>query len=219
MSTFFNKLDQYVGTGFDRGDIRAVVRRCYFFDFDGYPVRIWQGHGRLHTEDGNVWLGTQDGAGNDLLQPPRITDGRDGTSPTYEFALSLVDLPGQPARQTYDALKADQALVRDRPLTIYYALFEVGEGLRPTTPIEFFKELTMQATRFEERPELNGTSLLLRYRATVIAKDGNSGRSSVPGGTYNPSVQRARARQLGLTFDDKGCDFVAGLADRTYQLP
>ena len=215
LSAFYQKLDEWIGTGTDKQDIRAVVRRCWFFDFDGYPIRVWQGQGRLHTEDGNSWLGTFDGKGNTLLRTPRISDGRDGTAPTYEFTLSIIDTPGLPAQEAYDALKSEQSRVRDRTITGYYALFENGEGLRPNTPLEFFKELTMLSSRFEEKLELDGTSLVRRYSVTIIAKDGNSGRSNIPGGTYSDTVQKWRAAQLGVV-NDRGCEFVAGLADRTY---
>lgn len=219
MSDFYDRLDEIIGTSDSLTDIKAVVRQCWFFDFDGYPLRVWMGQGRLHTEDGNTWLGTMDGAGRSLLTPPRISDGRDGTAPTYEFKISLVDMPGFSAMAAYDAMKAEQWRVNGRPLLSWYALFQVNEGLRPNTPLEFFKELTMQSSRFEESLELDGTSMVRRYSVTVVAKDGNSGRSSVPGGTYSPTVQRARARQLGVEFDDLGCDFVASLSDRTYQIP
>jgi hypothetical protein len=52
----------------------------------------------------------------------------------------------------------------------------------------------------------------------VFSKDGNSGRSQVPNGTYSPSVQRDRAERLGVN-EDKGCDFVGALSDRTYVFP
>lgn len=219
MSEFYDRLDEIIGTSDSLTEIRAMVRDCIFFDFDGYPLRVWIGQGRLHTSDDNTWLGCMDANGRSLLQMPRISDGRDGTAPTYEFGILLVDTPNASAQEMYDAMKAEQWRVNGQPLTIYKALFQIGEGLRPNTPLEFFKDLTMQSSRFDEKLEMDGTSVVLRYRVTVVAKDGNSGRSNVPGGTYSPSVQRARGRQLGLAYDDKGCDFIASLADRTYQVP
>lgn len=219
MSDFYTLLDEIIGTSDSIAEIRAMVRQCWFFDFDGYPLRVWIGQGKLHTSDGNKWLGSMDANSRSLLQTPRISDGRDGTAPTYEFTILLVDTPGVSAQEMYDAMKAEQWRVNGRPLTGYHALFQIGEGLRPNTPLEFFKDLTMQSSRFDEKLEMDGTSVVRRYSVTVVAKDGNSGRSSVPGGTYSPSVQRARARQFGIEFDDKACDFVASLADKTYQIP
>jgi hypothetical protein len=219
VSLFYDRLDEIIGATDSQSEIRAMVRQCWFFDFDGYPLRVWIGQGKLHTSDSNTWLGSMNGNGQSLLQPPRISDGRDGTAPTYDFKILLVDTPGARAQEMYDAIKAEQWRVNERPLTGYHALFQVGEGLRPNTPLEFFKELTMQSVLFDESLDMEGTSIVRRYSVTVIAKDGNAGRSNVPGGTYSPSVQRARARQLGLDYDDKGCDFVASLSDRTYQIP
>jgi hypothetical protein len=212
MSLFEDRLNDYLGGVDDATDIRAVVRRCWFYDFDGIPTRIWQGKGKLYTSDGNEWLGTIDANGNDVHQTPRLSDGRDGTAPTYEFRFGYID------RDTYEALKSDQALVAGRPLVCYLALFRNGEGLRPETPIDFFKELTMQSTKFEERLVLEGTSMVRRYLVTVIAKDGNSGRSSIPGRSYADTHQKRYARELGVELD-RGAEFLAGLANRTYKVP
>jgi len=219
VSLFYERLDEIIGTSDSLTEIRAMVRQCWYFDFNGYPLRVWIGQGKLHTEDGNTWLGSMDANGRSLLQTPRMSDGRDGTAPTYEFGILLVDTPSASAQEMYDAMKAEQWRVNGRAMTGYHALFQVGEGLRPDTPLEFFKELTMQSSRFDEKLESDGTSLVRRYSVTVVAKDGNSGRSNVPGGTYTPNVQYARARQLGLAYDDKGCDFLASLSDKTYQIP
>jgi len=216
MSLFDDKLDEYYNS--DITDIRVVVRQCWHFSFKDYEVRVWQGKGKLHTEDGNEWLGFIDNNGGRVMTTPRISDGRDGTSPTYEFTMQLVDLPGMSAMEAYEQLKQFQDQVAGRPIVAWFALLEVGEGLRPNTPLEFFKELTMQSTRFNESLSVDGTSLRKKYSLTVIAKDGNFGRSSIPGGTYTSTVQAARAQQLGVSVD-KGCDFVLGLADRTYQHP
>ena len=216
MTSFDEKLDQYYNS--DITDIQVVARQCWHFSFKDYEVRTWQGKGKLHTEDGNEWLGFIDNNGNRVMTTPKILDGRDGTSPTYEFNMQLVDLPDMPAMQIYQDLKQYQDQVAGRPITAWLALLEVGEGLRPNTPLEFFKELTMQSTRFTESLVIDGTSLIKKYMLTIIAKDGNFGRSNVPGGTYTSTVQKERAKQLGVAVD-KGCDFVLGLADRTYQHP
>ena len=85
MSEFYNLLNQYVGEQDDMTDIRAVVRRCWFYDFDGYPLRIWQGKGKLFTSDGNEWLGTVDANNNDHHKTPSIKDGRDAADAILSY--------------------------------------------------------------------------------------------------------------------------------------
>lgn len=218
MSTFDDRLEEYLSDQDDPTDIRAIVRRCYHYDladvvdeFGGTGIRIWQGQGRLKTSDGNTWLGTQTKKG-DYHVVPRLADGRDGSAPEYKFGFGYVD------RDTYQALKTDRTKVFGRPLTIYLALFREGDGLRPDTPIEFFKELTMQSTFFEESVNREGTSLVKKYKLTIVTKDGNAGRSNVPGRSMADTMQKEYARQLGVPLD-RGCEFLAGLANRTYKAP
>jgi hypothetical protein len=205
VSDFTDELNAAIGSAEDSFDIRAVVRRCWFYDFDGFPLRIWQGQGRLFTSDGNEWRGTIDADGN---------DSRDGTSPEYTFSIGYVDAA------MHAALKADAWRVHGRMLTSYIAIFRINEGLRPQTPIDFFASFEMQSPIFEEvlaRDDRTGR-MVRRYKASVIARDDNSGRSRAPGGTYTSTSQRERARLLGVTVD-KGCDFVAAFANKTYLVP
>ncbi|QWY83145.1 hypothetical protein [Rhizobium phage RHph_X2_24] len=218
MSEFWDALEEYIGDADDIFDIRAVVRRCWFYDFNGYPIRVWQGKGKLFTSDGNEWLGTIDALDNDIHTTPPIQDGRDGSSATYNFTLAINDIPGQSAGELYEAIKAEQSRVSGRNLTCYLALFKEGEGLRPTTPITFFKELTMVSPRFSEKLGLDTAGAMVRsYFVTVTCKDSNFGRSNIPGGTYADTIQKERARQLGVALD-RGAEFLALLANRTYQL-
>lgn len=219
MSEFFDYIDEALGDADALTDIRVIVRRCWYYEFDGYPVRLWQGKGKLFTSDGSQWLGTIDANDRDYHETPSIQDGRDGSSATYNLKLTLVDLPGQTAFQTYDALKAEQWRVSERKVTCYLAAIKDDEGLRPSIPITFFKELTMMAPKFSEVIEAEGGGKLVRrYSISVAAKDANFGRSSVPGGTYADTVQKERARQLGVAVD-KGAEYLGLLANRTYQLP
>lgn len=218
MSKFYDLLDQQFGEDNDINDIRVVVRRCWFYDFKDYPVRLWQGKGKLFTSDGNEWLGTIDNNNVDHHKVPPISDGRDGSSATYQFTLSLVDIPGYPIQQVYDDIKSEQWRAAGRTLTCYMAAFEPDEGLRPETPIVFFKEFTMMNTKFSEKLESDNGILTKRYIPTVVCKDGNFGRSNIPNGTYSDSIQRFRAKQLGVDVD-KGCEYLALLANRTYQIP
>lgn len=219
MSDFYTLLDEYIGSQDDVMDIRAVVRRCWFYNFDGEPVRLWQGQGRLFTTDGNEWLGTVDAEGNDHHKTPAMQDGRDGSSPLYNMSIPIVDLPGQSAYEIYQELKADQWRVTGRTLTCYLAIFNQDEGLRPQTPLAFFKDFTMFSPLFSEKVEMNSSGVLVKkYTASVTAKDNNFGRSNTPRGTYADTIQKERARQLGVALD-RGSEFLGLLANRTYQVP
>lgn len=202
--SFETVLLELLGTAADAYDIRAGVRRCYFYDFDGYPVRLWDGQGVLNA-GGYEWLGTIDADGNNHHTAPQIQDARDGASPRYEFGIPYLD------RDTFDAMKADQALAQGRELTIYHALFQIGEGMLPTTPLRFTAKLQMMGTQFSE--QFSG-GVMMRS-ATVICRSLEYGRSRTPAGTYTDTAQVERARLLGLG-SDSGCSMVAGNAFRTY---
>jgi len=218
MSEFYTKLNSYLGEQEDATDIRAVVRRCWFYDFIDYPLRVWQGKGKLHTSDGNTWLGTIDGSNFDHHKTPAIKDGRDGSSARFETRIRLMNTPGVSAQQHYDEIKKDQWRVNRRKLTCFLALFEEGEGLRPETPIIFYKEFTMMNSKFSENMEIQNGKVEKKYEVSLVCKDGNFGRSEVPNGTYSNAIQQDRAKQLGVETD-LGCQFVASLADRTYTVP
>lgn len=219
MSEFYEVLDEYMGDADSIADIRVTVRRNWFYDFNGYPLRIWQGQGKLNTSDGNTWLGTVDANGRDVHQTPAITDGRDGSSASYNFTLLIPDMPGMNVGEMYQAIKAEQWRVSGQALVCYLTIFKESEGLRPTTPISFFKDLIMVSPKFSEKVQLDGNGVMTKiYSISVLAKDGNFGRSNVPGGTYADTIQKARAKELGVTLD-RGAEFLARLADRTYQLP
>ena len=219
MSEFYDVLEEYLGEDDALTDIRAVVQRLWFYDFVGTPLRLWSGKGRLFTTDGNEWLGTVDGNDNDHHSTPVIQDGRDGTSATYTFGLTIPEIPGESQFELYEALKADQALVAGRPLTCYLAVFQMNEGLRPLTPIIFYKQLKMIEPRFSEMVDTDDNMTLVRkYKVSVTAKDGNIGRSNRPAGTYADTMQKRRAAEMGVALD-RGCEFLAALANRTYQVP
>lgn len=219
MSEFYDLIDEYMGDGESVADIDVIVRRLWFYDFDGEPVRLWQGKGRLFTSDGNQWLGTIDANDKDHHITPPIQDGRDGSSASYTFTLVIPDLPGQEPYALYNALKEDQGMVAGRSLTCYLAVFKVGEALRPTTPISYFKELTMFSPKFSERLEIDSAGMTHRqYAVSVTAKDGNFGRSETPNGTYADTIQKRRAAAHGVDLD-RGSEFLAALANRTYQIP
>lgn len=219
MSEFYDLLDEYLGDQDDITDIRVVVRRLWFYDFLDNPVRVWQGKGKLFTTGDVEWLGSIDASNTDHHKTPSIQDGRDGSSPVYTTSLTIPDLPGQNPGQLYEELKAEQSLVFGRKLTCYLAIFKQDEFLRVSTPITFFKELNMLSPKFSESLQPDGAGKYTRqYTVTINSKDGNFGRSTVPNRTYADAQQKERARQLGISVD-KGSEYLAILANRTFQIP
>tara|TARA_R110002049_G_scaffold23545_10_gene83643 strand:- start:34122 stop:34802 length:681 start_codon:yes stop_codon:yes gene_type:complete len=221
--TFDAALIEMTGKASDSFDIRASVRRCFHYDFDGHPARLWEGQGVLTTTTpvgaaietpygpvaGNEWLGTIDADGNNLHQVPAVRDSRDGASPRYTFTIPDIDA------DTYAAFKADQEIARGRDVTCYYALAKVGEGLLPKTPIRFAWRMKMRGVIFSESVREVGGSLQKVRSASVLARSLEYGRSRVPSGTMTDTAQTERARLLGLD-SDSGCSFVAANSNRTY---
>lgn len=209
--SFETELLSALGTADDCFDIKAVTRRCFFYDFDGFPVRLWDGQGVVIDSEGNEYLGTMDAEGTNHHRTPKVKDPRDGTSPRYEFGIPHID------RATFDALKADQSLAAGRELTCFYAIFLDGEGVRPSTALKFNYRLIMQATRFDQGTAISaGGSVERTYSAFVACRTLEYGRSRFPGGTYTDVSQNARADLLGVA-SDSGCVFVAGNSQRSYQ--
>lgn len=219
MVSFYDAIDELVGEASSTDDIVCTVRRCWFYDFLGEPVRIWDGQGDFTDTNGNEWLGTIDPSGRNIHQAPPLQDGRDGTSAAYQFGLQIPTMPDQEDLALYSGLKSEQAMVFGRNLTCYLALFKEGEGLLPQVPLLFYKQLTMYSPKFDESVERDGEGRVIRsYKVTIIAKDGNAGRSEVPDRTYADTMQKRRAVELGVALD-RGSEFLALLANRTYQIP
>lgn len=191
-------------------DIQLTVRRCWFYDFDGYPVRLWQGQGAL-VAGGAEWLGTITADGTDYHRVSAVQDSRAGASPRYSFTIPYLDAT------TFAALKADQALARGRELTCYLALVKPGEGMRPTTALRFSYRMLMVGTEFSEQRMGEAPNIMTVRSASVIARSLEYGRSRMPNGTYTDTAQQERARLLGLA-SDSGCSFVARNARRTYEI-
>lgn len=208
--SFETDLLDHLGTATDAFDIRAIIRRCFFYDFDGFPLRLWHGEGVLQA-GGFEWLGTIDGNGVDHHVAPAVRDSRDGASPRYEFRIPYID------KATFEAFKADQDLARNRYMTCYHALFLRGEGLRPSNSLRFAYRLIMMAPQFSEAFSGEPGSAQIVRSATVLMRSGEYGRSKSPGGTYTDTSQRERARILGVA-SDSGCAFVAGNQNRTYHV-
>ena len=220
--SFESDLLDLTGTAADSFDIKATVRRCFFYDFDGYPTRLWDGQGVLTTATGvgaaitgyrtiasNQWLGTINAAGENMHTVPAVTDPRDGSSPRYSFSMPFID------EETYEALKASQDLAKDREVVCYYALFHNGEGLLPQTELKFAWRMIMRGVIFKEGVSLNGGKLVKTFSASVLARSIEYGRSRVPSGVMTDAAQRQRASLLGLA-SDSGCSFVAKNHNRTY---
>lgn len=205
---FADDLIELTGTAADAFDIKAMVRRCFLYDFLNAPVRLWDGQGVLNA-GGFEWLGTYDAMGQNHHTAPPVRDDRDGTSPRYEFAIPYLD------QTTFLALKADQSLARGRDLICSHALFRVGEGMIPTTALRFSYRLAMRGVQFTERVEGEPGAETIIRSASVIAKSLEYGRSRVPAGTVTDTAQIDRARVLGLA-SDSGCSMVAKNARRTF---
>ena len=208
--SFETELLDQIGGASDAWDIRAMVRRCWLFDFDGAPVRLWHGQGVL-TAGGYDWLGTIDPAGNDRMSAPAVKDGRDGASPQYRFTVPFID------RATFDGLRADQDNVRGRDLTCWHVIIGTHEGLRPGTALRFAYRLTMQRAEFSDGWQGGPANGVRNLSMSILARAGEVGRSKAPNGTWSDTVQRERARVLGVSEDD-GCVFVASNANRTYRI-
>lgn len=221
MSAFYDQIDEILGAADDVTDIVATVRKCWFYDFKDEPTRLWDGQGNFIDSDGNEWLGTVDANGGNLHRTPSLQDGRDGTSQNYTFSFNIPTIPGQEDEvlALYNGLKSEQDKVFGRRLTCYIVLFVEGEGLRPNTPVSFYKEMTMFSPKFSETIERTASGTVVKtYTASITAKDNNHGRSETPDRTYADTLQKRRANQLGVPVD-RGSEYLALLANRTYQVP
>jgi len=221
MSAFYDQIDEVMGKAEDVTDIVACVRKCWLYDFRTEPVYLWDGQGTFTDSEGREWMGTIDGNGANIHKTPSLQDGRDGTSATYNFSFNIPTLPGKESEinELYNGLKSEQGNVFGRTLTCYLVLFVEGEGVRPDTPLSFYKELVMFSPKFSETVQRSSAGTVTKnYQVTITAKDNNDGRSETPDRTYEDTMQKRRAAQLGVPLD-RGCEFVAGLANRTYQIP
>ena len=206
--TFTEELLDATGTAADAFDIKAMARRCFFYDFLPVPVRLWDGHGVLKA-GGFEWLGTYDANGVNQHKAPVVRDERDGSAPRYEFGIPYLD------QATFLALKANQALARYRTLICYRAIFKAGEGLNPLTSLWFDYRLFIRGVQFAERVEGDPGNQMIIRSASVIAKSSGDGRTRTPGGTMTDTAQRERARVMGIA-SDSGCSMVAKNARRTF---
>lgn len=219
MSEFYDKIDDILGDADDVTDIVCTVRKAWLYDFKDDPVFLWDGQGNFTDIDGTEWLGTIDANGGNHHKSPPLQDGRDGTSPTYSFSLTIPSLPGEGTLALYEALKADQSKVFGRSITCYLVLFNEREGLRPATPLSFYKQLTMFSPKFSEQIGRGQAGIVTKsYAVSLNAKDDNHGRSQTPDRTYADTMQKRRATQLGVSVD-RGSEYLALLANRTYQVP
>lgn len=221
--TFEEALLELTGTAEDSFDIKAIVRRCFYYDFEDAPVRLWDGQGVLTTTlsvgpaietplgalAANEWIGTFDAAGQNLHQTPAVRDSREGNSPRYTFGIPYLDL------ESYQALKADQSRAAGRDILCYHALIRGDEGLLPQTPLRFAWRMRMRGPVFSERVEAMEGGLTRVRSVSVLARSLEYGRSRVPSGTMTDTAQIERARLLGLS-SDSGCSFVASNSSRTY---
>lgn len=213
MSAFYDQIDEIMGAADDIGDIVATARKCWFYDFKDDPVYLWDGQGPFIDSLGREWLGTVDNNGGSTHKTPSLQDGRDGTSASYNFSLNVPNLT------LYEELMEDEAKCSGRDLTCYLVLFQPGEGMRPGTPLSFYKKLTMFAPKFDEQISVsNGGIVTKNYVVSLTAKDDNYGRAETFDRSYADKHQKRHAAQLGVSVD-KGSEYLALLANRTYQVP
>lgn len=212
MSDFATVLTDQIGDSDVTHDQFITVSRCFFYDFDGYPTRLWDGQGILRTGDGSDWIGTVDSGGNDYHSVPNVDDEREGTSQDYTFSIPHID------ETTFEALQSDRSLVNGRNLTCYLAIHQSGEGLRPGSPLRFDYRLEMMGAQFGRSMDLSGGTMTRAYSASVLAKPIGHGRSLVPGGTYTDTSQKLRAQAMGLD-GDSGCGYVSSNSTRRIKYP
>lgn len=219
MSEFYDAIDEILGEADDISDITATVRKCWFYDFRDDPVYLWDGQGAFTDNLGREWLGTIDANGVNHHRAPPLQDGRDGSSASYTFTFNIPDRAGEDPLTLYNALKEEQDKVAGRALICYLALFKEGEGLRPGTPLSFYKDLVMFSPKFSEEIQRGADNRVVKsYSASIVARDSNSGRSATPNRTYADTMQKRRANELGVAVD-RGAEYLALLANRTYQIP
>lgn len=208
--TFKSELLDALGDSNATHDISVSVARCFFYDFDGIPVRLWEGEGKLFA-GGHEWIGTTDGNGQQRHDVPPVRSTRDGSSPDYAFVIPYIDAA------TYAALKADQDLCRGRTVTCYHVIVKNGEGMRPGTALRFAYQLTMQSPTFSEGVENTDGHVVNVLTATIKARADEVGRSRTPNGTYTDTAQQDIARRNAIA-SDSFCAYVAGNSRRTIQL-
>lgn len=235
MTDFATALNAAVNLSGGVTDINAVVRRCFLFDFDGMPMRLWDGVGRLITVSShgdaataegpggetvsvaaNEWLGFRvpmdEGETLSLLTVPPLKSPRDGRNPDYTFTFNGLD------RATADALVNETWRVSGRALTVFSVLLVDGEGLRPQAGLRWRLQLTMASCTFRHSVEWAGDGLRRTYPVDLLARNDNAGRAHAPGNTMNDTGQRRHAASLGVT-EDAGGEYVPALAKRTFRFP
>lgn len=202
MSGYYDDLEAAMESG-----AQVFSRRCLDFHFagmreDGTPnrVRLWEGNGRLFA-GGEWWTGFYIGD-QVMLEIPEMPAGRGGESPLLNFRLGF--LP----KEMWDAMRADAALVTDRPLTIWRVYIAKGEGLRAVTPLGHPTFLTMKSAEFDEERVLASDGIVTRYVAGVTARSQDEGRSNAPFDTVTDVNQQARAKALAGIENDRYARFV-----------
>ncbi|MCR5859728.1 hypothetical protein [Mesorhizobium sp. J428] len=186
-------------------DLRAALdaggeimcRRAWRFDIDGYALQLWEGNGKAYTGSGEselVWAGTMKGQQN-FLAAPRLTDGRSGQSPAYEFRLGYVD------HATYAAVKAEQSRAIGRQLICYRLYFRPNEGSRSFSTPLVIGSLTMTGVGFSEQRRREGAGYVVDYSVSVMARDGNAGLTDTAFAYVTDTDQNARSALKGVVPD------------------
>ncbi len=188
--SFYDDIEAALNAGTE-----IMTRRAWFFDFLGYPFRIWEGNGKCFAA-GQEWQGAIKGEQN-YFQAPRLSDGRSGESPLYEFRLGYITKEG------YDLLKNDDTVVKDRLIYWYRFYFKAGEYLRPLTAPLLVTTVMMKSRSFKETKVFDpaSESIVSNYSVGVRARDGNEGQSEAPYAFVTDTDQNARSAALGVSPD------------------
>lgn len=200
--SFYDDIDAALAQSWE-----VMTRRAFLFDFDGYALRLWEGNGRI-LAGGEEFHGTMRGD-QQFLKIPRLADGRGGESPLYNFELGYLD------QATYDAIKADETVVKGRTLTWYRLYFRKGEFGRPMTEPFVVTRLTMTGRSFKESRKRVGDGFVKLLSVGVRARDGNEGQNDAPFAFVNDTDQRAQSLALYGVENDGYARFVPSMTNKT----
>ncbi|SOC47106.1 hypothetical protein SAMN05892877_12712 [Rhizobium subbaraonis] len=116
-----------------------VVRRgrLVLFDFASGPIGVWNGFGRLETNDGRTWLGF-----GELGQVSGIAQAINGKAPELRFTVSGVD------ESFAGKVKGEASEYFDRLVTVFSQYFdEDAQCLDNPYAVTWGKIRGMEATR------------------------------------------------------------------------
>ena len=206
MTSFYDSIDAALDAAVG-GDLALSHHVGLEFDFDGTTLRMWSGEGELVTPDGHNWYGwsvtNADGGLDQYLTVAEIADPRDGNSALLEYALGFLD------DATWEYCRGNKVKVKGRDLTVWSLYLKPEDGLAASIPQGDPQILTMVDATFQsDRVKGEDGEIVVRKRASVLAKNINAGRSVTEYGAYSDTTQKARSKQLFDVDDDTYCQYV-----------